>query len=72
MDASDDNLFRTTTSGLDIENDIRNGTATPFTARDSSDTERAMIIATILHFDKGTCTAVQARQRLPQNGFEIK
>ena len=61
MDASEDNLFRVTTQrGLDIENDIRNGTTASLTARDGSDTESAVIITTILHLDKGSRAAMQA------------
>ena len=57
---------------LNIGNHIRNWATATFAARNGGDTKRAVIIASILHFDKGARAMMQTRQRLANDRLNIK
>lgn len=73
MHTSEDNLLRAATQcGLNIEDDIRQKTTATLTTRDSCDAERAVVVASVLHFDEGSRAAMQAWERLAGDGLKVK
>jgi hypothetical protein len=73
VNAGQDDLLRAAIQrGLDVEQDIRHGAAASLAARDGGDAERAVVVATVLHFDEGARAAVQTGQGLAGDGFEVE
>src|SRR5215216_6867943 len=58
--------------GLNIENYICYWTAASLTARDRCNAKCAVIVTTILHLDEGARPAMQARQWLALDRFQVE
>ena len=73
MHACQDDLIRAAIQrGLNIEDDIRHRAASPRAARDGRDAERAVIVASVLHFDEGARAAMQAGQGDAGQRFKVE
>ncbi len=73
MDAGENDLFRAAVEReLNILDHIGDGSAPRFAARDSGDAKRALIIATVLHFDEGARAAMQTGERDASERFKVE